>query len=98
VKHLTYISVAETELTEAAEYYNAQQSGLGKIFLDAVREAETHIRRYPERWAFYRNPIRSYRVSPFPYRILYRELGDRIQIVAVAHLSRRPGYWKGRLG
>jgi toxin ParE1/3/4 len=97
VKRLTYLSVAETELVEAAQFYDEQEPGLGKIFLDAVAEAGEKIRRHPELWAFYEKPVRGYRVMPFPYRLLYRELSDRIQIVAVFHLSRRPGSWRDRL-
>jgi len=97
VKRVTYLSVAEVELAEAAQYYDEQQPSLGRDFLDAVRVATAAIQRNPELWAFYEKPVRAYRVQPFAYRLLYRELPDRIQIVAVAHVSRRPGYWKTRL-
>jgi hypothetical protein len=33
----------------------------------------------------------------FPYDIVVRERVDEIIVVAVAHQSRRPGYWKNRL-
>jgi len=32
----------------------------------------------------------------FPYQIVYRLKPDGIVVVAVAHLKRRPGYWKSR--
>lgn len=33
----------------------------------------------------------------FPYAIVYREVSEEeVEIVAVAHLKRRPGYWTGR--
>ena len=97
MKRVTYLSVAEVELAEAAQYYDEQQPSLGRDFLDAVRVATAAIQRNPELWAFYEKPVRAYRVQPFAYRLLYRELPDRIQIVAVAHVSRRPGYWKTRI-
>jgi len=97
VKRLTYLSVADMELVEAAQYYDAQQPGVGRAFLDAVREAGARIQQNPDRWPFCERPIRSCKVAPFPYRLLYRELPDRIQVVAVVHLSQRPGYWKDRL-
>jgi plasmid stabilization system protein ParE len=98
VKRLTYLSIAEAELTDAALYYDQQQPGLGRAFADAVQEVASRLRQNPERWPFYEKPVRSCRVWPFPHRLLYRELPDRIQIVAVFHLSRRPGSWKTRLG
>ena len=33
----------------------------------------------------------------FPYLIVYRVTASAIQVVAVAHARRRPGYWKTRL-
>ena len=33
----------------------------------------------------------------YPFSIVYRELLHEIQIVAVAHAKRRPGYWTHRL-
>lgn len=32
----------------------------------------------------------------FPYFVVYREQGEEIQVVAVAHASRKPGYWRHR--
>jgi hypothetical protein len=34
----------------------------------------------------------------FPYGILYTIEAEFILIVAVMHGSRKPGYWKGRVG
>ena len=98
MKRLTYLSIAETELGEAAEFYEQQEPGLGRVFLGAIRAAGERIRRDPQLWPYYDEPLRSYRVLPFPYRLLYREFPDRIQIVAVFHLSRRPRSWRDRLG
>ncbi|WP_417738002.1 type II toxin-antitoxin system RelE/ParE family toxin [Rosistilla oblonga] len=33
----------------------------------------------------------------FPYVIVYRVATDRIEILAVAHGRRKPGFWKERL-
>lgn len=78
-------------------FYDERQPGLGKLFLDSVREAGERIRQNPEWWPVFVESIRSCRVFPFPYRLLYRELPDRIQIVAVFHLSRHPESWRNRL-
>jgi toxin ParE1/3/4 len=93
VKRITFLSVADAELAEAAQYYERQENGLGTRFLDVVRKSLDAIRRQPDTWPFYAKPIRSCRMQAFPYR----ELADRIQIVAVMHLSRQPGYWKDRI-
>jgi hypothetical protein len=36
-------------------------------------------------------------VRGFPFVLAYRVLGDTIRIDAVAHMRRRPGYWRSRL-
>lgn len=37
------------------------------------------------------------KVRNFPYGIVYHVVRDKVVIVAVMHLTRRPGYWKSRL-
>jgi hypothetical protein len=36
-------------------------------------------------------------VRGFPFVLAYRVLGDKIRIDAVAHMHRRPGYWRRRI-
>lgn len=88
---------AEDELVDAAQYYESQRVGLGREFLDAVSDAEAMVQRNSETWAFYDAPVRSCRVMRFPYRLFYVERTECILIVAVGHLTRKPGYWKGRI-
>jgi plasmid stabilization system protein ParE len=97
MKPLAYLSIAEIELVEAAQYYDERQPGLGTLFLDAVRETGERICQHPEWWPVFEAPVRSCRIVPYPYRLLYRELPDRIQVVAVFHLSRHPESWRNRL-
>jgi hypothetical protein len=33
----------------------------------------------------------------FPYRLIYRVEGEEIRIYAVAHVRRKPGYWRRRI-
>lgn len=33
----------------------------------------------------------------FPYVIVFRETATTVEVVAVAHEHRRPGYWRNRL-
>jgi toxin ParE1/3/4 len=38
-----------------------------------------------------------YRIPRFPYLVIFLEADAAIQLVAVAHGKRRPGYWRKRL-
>lgn len=39
---------------------------------------------------------RRFTLTRFPYTIVYRMRETDVYIVAIAHTSRRPGYWKNR--
>jgi len=41
--------------------------------------------------------VRKLRIEQFPFSLLYVERADYIWVVAIAHGSRKPGYWKDRI-
>lgn len=87
---------ADAELEDAAEWYEGCRSGLGSEFVGAVRRKVEDIREAPERWAI-ASGVRRALVTKFPYAVVYRELAKgEIEIIAVAHLKRRPKYWSRR--
>jgi plasmid stabilization system protein ParE len=87
---------AEAELADAAEYYEARRPGLGKAFAGEVTRTISLIREYPDAGSPVGPSRRRMLVSRFPYAIIYRRDRNSVVIVAVAHQSRRPGYWRGR--
>jgi hypothetical protein len=97
VKPVVYHCEADVELVGAAKYYQCQRWQLGRKLLRAVHGALAEIRHNPERFPFYERPARACRVIGFPDRVVYEDLEDAIYVVAVAHTSREPGYWKNRL-
>lgn len=88
---------AETEMTESALYYERQVSGLGRDFLAALDVAFDQIVQDPNRWRIFGKDVRRYLMPCFPFGVLYQVRGERIQVVAVAHLSRHPDYWTNRI-
>jgi len=44
-------------------------------------------------WPIVEDELRRHLVRKFPFGILYRIEPEKIVIIAVAHLRRRPGYW-----
>jgi toxin ParE1/3/4 len=88
--------LAESELLDAAKYYEARSTGLGHSFLAAVRHAIEQIQAFPESAPVVRRGLRRKALRRFPHSLIYgAELGE-IKIMAVMHLKRRPYYWKGR--
>lgn len=93
--------LAEDELTHAASWYETKQPGLGASFLDMVDNAIERLRSgllpgspVPNVRTS-KNPRRIF-IQSFPYSIVFYERKDEIVIVAFAHSSRRPGYWRSR--
>jgi toxin ParE1/3/4 len=41
--------------------------------------------------------VRKLQIEQFPFSLLYVERADYIWVVAIAHGSRKPGYWKDRI-
>jgi plasmid stabilization system protein ParE len=92
---------ADAEMAEAARWYQRQRTGLGTEFLDAIDTTVSHIAETPRLGSLVPGvsdqAIRRRAVQRFPYHVVYIELSDQLQILAVAHDRRRPGYWVGRL-
>ncbi len=93
---------ARAEVNEAVDQYEQQREGRGAAFDVAVDRAIAKIIEAPERWpAARRVPPRlgahGYMLKRYRYDIVYRLVGDdELEVVAVAHHKRRPGYWAKR--
>ena len=97
MKPVAYHRLAASELIKSAEFYEGRNPTLGEAFLSTVEATLPKIQRNPELGKPGRLGTRSWKAKRFPFRIVYLEQPDRIWIVAVAHLSRRPDYWIRRL-
>ena len=89
---------ASEEFAEAVRWYEARRPGLGADLHDAINATIEAIERQPEIGAAdYADRIsRRVSVSRFPHHVVYRLKDDEIVILAIAHMKRRPGYWKHR--
>jgi toxin ParE2 len=65
-----------------------------------VREVDAGLQRVaesPNAWHPLSQRLRRYRLNRFPYGIIYQVRKNEILVIAVAHLHRRPEYWRHRL-
>src|SRR5438552_2510108 len=92
-----YHPEATKELAKAIQWYADKDPAVGERFSDAYVGQLNAVTRSPRRWERHRDGTRYVLVRPFPYMIIVRKQIDAVQIVAVAHTSRRPGYWRKRL-
>ncbi|ATG91970.1 type II toxin-antitoxin system RelE/ParE family toxin [Methylomonas koyamae] len=93
-----FLAAAETELDQAYQWYEQQQSGLGKQFLSEFDAAIRRITAFPTSYVLIDTDIRRCLIKRFPYGVLYGIDHESIIVVAVAHLHRKPDYWLGRIG
>ena len=61
-----------------------------------LERAMESIVETPEAWSPHLSGTRRYLLRKFPYCVIYRVVGDRLEVVAVARQRRRPGYWRDR--
>jgi plasmid stabilization system protein ParE len=88
---------ALAELERAKQWYERQRHGLGQSFFQEITAAITRIQEAPSIWPEFRQETRRFLVHRFPFAVLYSQRSNRVLVVAVMHLKRRPGYWRSRL-
>jgi toxin ParE1/3/4 len=88
--------IAETEINEAADFYDLESPGLGNAFIDEIQRAIQSIVEFPAAAPLVRGRVRKRIVTKFPYALVYAAREDEVRILAVAHHKRRPFYWRGR--
>jgi hypothetical protein len=101
--------LAAQEIEEAYEYYESQREGFGEKLNGSLRRISIRIFRSPNSSPMWRRDlsVRISKVKRYPYRQPYqlktirnpaRLLPPTIpRILALAHTSRRPGYWARRI-
>lgn len=90
---------AEAELGEAAVYYAEHASrSIAEAFLVEFSRVIALLETNQRLGARKEAEMRAYPFHRFPYSLVYRESdSDGPQVYAVAHQSREPGYWQGRV-
>ena len=87
---------ARLDLKRAADWYEAQQPGLGGEFVDEVQAVFESIAAYPARHPLVHRGTRRALLRKFPFGVFYRVTGEVAVVVAVMHGSRHPRRWQIR--
>ncbi|MEZ5843344.1 MAG: type II toxin-antitoxin system RelE/ParE family toxin [Hyphomicrobiaceae bacterium] len=93
---IRFLAEAETEIANAEAWYAGQMPGLEERFLADVESGLALIEERPMAWQPLNGNLRQFLLRKFPYGIIYRITDDGILMLAVAHLHRKPGYWRDR--
>jgi plasmid stabilization system protein ParE len=89
---------AEAELAGAVASYEVKRRGLGLQLIVAVDHALDAIVESPGASPVWKvgHPYRRHLLKRFPYFIVFTLESNLIDVVAIAHTKRNPGYWIGR--
>ncbi|WP_428305995.1 type II toxin-antitoxin system RelE/ParE family toxin [Lacipirellula sp.] len=89
---------AIAEAQEAYRWYAKRSQRAADGFIAELDAAVARISKQPQLLVGYLHGTRRCLLKRYPYAVVYNEQPELIQVVAVAHCKRRPGYWKGRVG
>jgi plasmid stabilization system protein ParE len=78
-------------------YMEGESSGRGMRFFEAVETRFDRLLLFPRMGHRVGRYARRLVMSNWRYAIIYTIERDHLLIVAIAHQSRRPGYWRSRL-
>jgi len=88
---------AQADADAAVDWYAGEGAFIAADeFADELDRALGLLNRFPELGHASASNTRTLTLHSFPYSLIYRLQGNLIRIIAVAHHSRRPGYWVGR--
>ncbi len=89
---------AKEDIRDAALWYDEKQKGLGKRFINQVREKVYFIKQNPQTGSVRYDNVRTMVLNVFPFMMHYtiNEDSETIIISAVLHTSRNPEIWSER--
>lgn len=101
MRRVKILEKAAEEAIEAAVWYEQAYPGLGAEFDHAVNAALDLLENevvplVSLSGAAGVSGIKRLMLRRFPYDIVVRESSNEIIVIAIAHHSRRPGYWRNR--
>ena len=89
---------ARAELVHEVGFYIAVSRRLGERFDTAVKKAIHLAAEFPDLGSPYFFGTRRVFPKKFHFSIVYLNVDAEIIIVAIAPESRKPGYWRSRVG
>jgi len=97
-RHLRLHRGATEEFDAAADWYESREVTLGQEFIASVDAAIDQLVENPDLGGRVADSaVRRLPLRKFPYAIIYVRRENELFVVAIAHMHRRPGYWRERL-
>lgn len=95
-KPVEFLDEASAEYEATIDWYVSRSDSSASNFAQEIAQAIGRIAETPGRFPTSLHNTRKLLLHKFPFAVIYRERPSVIQILAIAHARRRPGYWKDR--
>ena len=93
-----FLVEALEDLEQGLDWYAERSPRAASALIAVVEKATKIISAGPSVWPRFELDTRRYVFEKFPYSLIYRDAGGVVQVIAVAHDKRKPGYWHHRVG
>lgn len=88
---------AGDEVVEQALFYEIQERGLGRRFIETIDTALALLLLQPQLGYPLEGELRKFVLHKLPFSLVYQIKPGQIWIAAVAHNRRHPDYWRTRM-
>jgi plasmid stabilization system protein ParE len=95
-REVSFHEDASAEYEAAFEWYFLRSEFVASRFAEEMNRAIATISEAPKRWPAVNKDLRKFLLRQFPFAVFYREIPSGIQVIAIAHGHRKPGYWMKR--
>ena len=102
MRPVRFLEEAAEEAAAAAEWYERERPGLGTEFsdsieaaIDIIEEDVLPLSRLPGKSGV--KGAKRLILKRFPYDVVVFERASETLVIALAHHSRKPGYWRERI-
>ena len=93
---LHYGANTESDIIDAAAWYENERAGLGEQFVLALDALIERIRTVPQQFPRVRRDVRKARLFRFPFAVYFRVIAEEVEVIAVIHQHRDPRTWQRR--
>jgi plasmid stabilization system protein ParE len=95
-REVRFHPLAADEAEASRTWYFSRNPSVAAAFLSELSVAIDAIQETPTRWPRVHERYRRFVLHKFPFSIVYIARDAYIEVIAVAHHRRKPGFWSTR--